>query len=110
MLKKMPRRRAELRKELEALRASARRKLGDAKWRPLVAVPPDALTKGKRYVGWICKGCGERLELDETTYQTSEPVNEASLPWVKCHCRHLDRYRWNARTNEKFRGDESVAT
>ena len=96
MVKKMPRRHAELRQELETL--SARNKPGDSKWRPLIALPPDTLTKGKRYLGWICTGCGKRLEHHETTYETPEPVNESSLPWAKCHCGHVDRYRWNTRT------------
>jgi hypothetical protein len=108
MLKKMPRRRAELRKELEALRASATKKLGEAKWRPILGLSPDALIQGRRYVGWICKGCGKRLEHDET-HETPEPVNQSSLPWVKCHCGHVDRYRWNARTSQKYRRDGGLA-
>jgi RNase P subunit RPR2 len=100
MLKNMPRRRAELRKELETLNASARKKPGDSRWRPLIALTPDSLTKGKRYVGWICKGCGKRLEHQETTHETPEPVNESSLPWVRCPCGRVDRYPWNARTIE----------
>jgi hypothetical protein len=104
MLKKMPRRRAELRKELEALRARKSKKPGEVRWRPILALSPGTRIRGKRYVGWTCKRCGERLEHAETTYDMPEPVNEALLPWVRCHCGHLDRYRWNGRTIEEYHG------
>ncbi len=110
MMKKMPRRHAALRKELEALGASAKKTPGEARWCPLLALPPNTLIKGKRYVGWICRGCGDRLELGETTYETPEPVHERSLPWAKCHCGHLDQYRWNARTTATYRRAGAVAT
>jgi hypothetical protein len=110
MFKKMPRRRTELRKEIEALQARRSKKPGQARWRPILALSPDTRIKGKRYVGWTCKGCGERLEHDEATYETPEPVNESFLPWVKCHCGQVDRYRWNARTIEEYRGDGGAAT
>jgi hypothetical protein len=105
MLKNMPLRRAALRKELQELGARATKKSGEARWRPILGLSPGGLIKGKRYVGWICKGCGRRLELAETTSEKPEPVNESFLPWVKCHCGRVDRYRWNARTIEKYRRD-----
>ena len=103
MLKKTPRRRAELRKELEALQARAKKTPGEARWRPLLALSPEARIKGRSYQGWTCGGCSKRLELGETSSEPPEPVNESFLPWVRCHCGHVDRYRWNARTSEKYR-------
>jgi hypothetical protein len=109
-MKRMPRRRTELRKELEALGASARKKLGEARWQPILGLSPDALIQGRRYVGWICKGCSKRLEQAETTQETPEPERESFMPWVQCHCGRVLRYRWNARTIEMYRGDRGVAT
>jgi hypothetical protein len=100
MMKKTPPRYAALRKELVALRANASKKPGEARWRPIVGLSPETRIKGKRYEGWICKKCGDRLELGETPHEAPEPVNESFLPWVKCHCGRVDRYRWNARTSE----------
>jgi hypothetical protein len=109
-LKKMPRRRAELRKELEALRARRSKQPGQERWRPILALSPGARIRGKRYAGWTCKRCGARLEHDETTSDVRERVSESFLPWVKCHCGHLDRYRWNGRTTEEYRGNAGGVT
>ena len=89
---------------LPLYRAKARKKPGEAKWRPLLALSPEARIKGMYYQGWTCSSCGKRAELGETTSEPPEPVNESSLPWVKCHCGHVDRYRWNGRPTEKYHG------